>query len=153
MQSPALRPFLPLHPNNIGAAPLKNLAHACQPESRTAKLCRLPAPERDRFEIWRSAICRRCFVFTASKSQEPPATPQDPKPVLTWNAPASSLPLVLRSSPPARIMRLTALCTTHISAIRAQSCTNEKSRRMPRPRITMPNHYYFVHLLPPGSCV
>ena len=53
-RSPVLRPFLPLHHNNIGDARRKNLALACQDESRTAKACRLPGrPRAAFFEIRR----------------------------------------------------------------------------------------------------
>ncbi len=51
-------------------------------------------------------------------------------------------PLAVLPSPSVRVMGLAALCPAHISAIGAQSCTNEKSPSVPRPRITITNHDY-----------
>jgi hypothetical protein len=56
------------------------------------------------------------------------------------------LPLALLSSPPVRVMGLAALCTRRSLAIRAQSCTNEKSPPVPNPRITVANHYYLEEI-------
>lgn len=64
-----------------------------------------------------------------------------PEPVPAWNAPASAL-LRFPASPPVRVMGLAPLCTVHISANRAQACTNEESPQVPRPRITPTNNYY-----------
>jgi hypothetical protein len=41
---------------------------------------------------------------------------------------------------------LAALCTAHISRLSAQSCTNEKSPPVLRPRITATNHYYLEEI-------
>ena len=43
-------------------------------------------------------------------------------------------------------MALVALCIVHISAIRAQFCTNEKTQPGALARITTTNHYYLEEI-------
>jgi hypothetical protein len=52
-------------------------------------------------------------------------------------------PLAFLSSPPVpgTGLALAALCTAHIFRLSAQSCTNEKSPAVLRPRITATNYY------------
>ena len=79
-------------------------------------------------------LASRGFAKSAPPDpKDPPLTPKDPKPV-----PRVELPAPL----PAWIAILAALCTTQTSAIRAQSCTNEKSPPAQRPRITQTNYDY-----------
>jgi len=86
----------------------KNLGLTCQPESRTAKVCRLPVARARPSRDLRNAICRRCSSFPprlpalphrrnahTRKSQDPPSIPKYSKPApgaeKTWNASAAVL--------------------------------------------------------------
>jgi hypothetical protein len=57
-------------------------------------------------------------------------------------------PFALLSSPPVpgTGLALAALCTAHICRLSAQSCTNEKSPPMLRPRITATNYCYLEEI-------
>ncbi len=138
--------------------PLKNLALACQPESRTAKVCRLPVARSATFLKFEEYHLPTLLVFAASPADR--AAPRK----LAYQEIAEStgdtetpetgpgverariLPLALLSSPTVGVMALAPLCTAHIFAIRAQSCTNEKSPLAPRPRITITNQYYLKEI-------
>jgi hypothetical protein len=136
---------------------LKNLALACQPESRTAKLCRLPVA-RARHLKFEECHLPTLLVFAAS-----PAGPAAPRKLAYQEIARSAVdterpetgpgvelapirPPALRASPPIWVMALAALCSAHVSAFCAQCCTNEKSPPVPSPGIALTNHYYLEEI-------
>ena len=101
-------PISPASSQQHKRRPSQSPSLACQPESRTAKLCRLPVARARPREILRSAICRRCSCLPprlpaqprrrnlhTMESLDPPSTPKYSKSVpdveKARNAPAAAL--------------------------------------------------------------
>jgi hypothetical protein len=100
----------------------------------------------------RKPASREIARSAALDLMDSPLIPKHPKPTPGVER-AHIRPLSLLASPPARAMDLAALCTGHISAIRAQSCTSGQSPQAPDTRVTQTNHYYLEEIgFDPQNC-
>ncbi len=145
--------FCPFIPTTSAPHP-QILALACQPESRAAEVCRLPVARARPFLRFEECHLPTLLVFTASPADrsvpEKRAYPEIAASAGDTERPetgpgverARSALLRFFHLPPSGSWVWRLCAPAHISAIGAQSCTNEKSPPVPRPGITITNHYY-----------